>query len=143
MKRKDLLDKYFRGETSEEEEMKLKQLMSDEEIHSSEGDIFSFFDEEGKIPDDVDETVFLKLDEKLGKGKKIRMQVLKALSAAAVIFLIFTVYMNIRNTRNNQLENEFFTMEQALYQVSESIQPEEQEDMLVLWVDDNVEIIIH
>jgi hypothetical protein len=34
-------------------------------------------------------------------------------------------------------------MEQALFQVSKSIQPEEQEEMLVLWVDDNVEIIIN
>jgi hypothetical protein len=40
------------------------------------------------------------------------------------------------------MENDFFVMEHALYQISESIQPEEQEEMLVLWVDDNVEIII-
>jgi len=34
-------------------------------------------------------------------------------------------------------------MEKALFQVSESIQPDEQEEMLVLWVDDDVEIIIN
>ena len=42
-----------------------------------------------------------------------------------------------------QMENDFFVMEQALFQISESIQPDAQEEMLVLWVDDDVEIIIN
>ncbi len=143
MKRKELLDKYYSGETSLEEENELKQLIADSEKHVSERDMFAFFEEEIKVPEDIDETAFLKLDKKLGKGKRIRMQVLRALSAAAVIVVILSAYTTIKNKRNKQLNNEFFTMEQALYQVSESIQPQEQEDMLVLWVNDNVEIIIH
>ncbi len=143
MKRKELLDKYYSGETSLEEEKELKQLIADDEKLVSERDVFAFFEEEKKIPENLDETVFLKLDEKLRKGKRIRMQVLRALSAAAAIVVIISAYTTIKNSRNKQLNNEFFTMEQALYQVSESIQPEEQEDMLILWVNDNVEIIIH
>ena len=42
-----------------------------------------------------------------------------------------------------RLEKEFYVMEQALSQVSKSIEPQEQEEMIVLWVDNDVEIIIN
>jgi hypothetical protein len=41
------------------------------------------------------------------------------------------------------MENDFFVLEEALFRISESIQPEEQNEMLVLWVDENVEIIVN
>jgi hypothetical protein len=65
------------------------------------------------------------------------------ISAAAVIVVILSVYLNFRANEKARIENNFFVMEQALFQVSESIQPAEQEEMLVLWVDNDVEIIIN
>ena len=143
MKPEELLDKYYKGETSLEEEKQLKQIMAKDKISFSEHEMFAFFEAESKVPDNLEEIVFQKLENKEKSGRKFRLRIIQSLSAAAVILIAITFYINQRNTRNAQLENKFFTMEQALYQVSESIQPEEQEDMMVLWVDDNVEIIIH
>ena len=65
-------------------------------------------------------------------------------SAAAVILILFTFFLDLRNDRRTRMEDDFFVMEQALFQISESLQPpKEQEEMLVLWVDDDVEIIIN
>ena len=143
MKPQELLDKYYRGETTLEEEKELKQLRFDDKNFSAEKDMFSFYQNEGAVPEDLEDTLFNKLDLQKDNGRKVRLQLLRFISAAAVIVVILSVYFNLRTTKNEQLENEFFTMENALYQVAESLQPEEQEEMMVLWVDDNVEIIIH
>jgi len=143
MKPQELLDKYYRGETTLEEEKELKQLRFDDKNFSAEKDMFSFYQNEGAVPEDLEDTLFNKLDLQKDNGSKVRLQLLRFISAAAVIVVILSVYFNLRTTKNEQLENEFFTMENALYQVAESLQPEEQEEMMVLWVDDNVEIIIH
>ena len=144
MKTKDnLLDKYYRGETTLEEEKELKaQILSEKEI-SSEKDVFGYFEEEGSIPADLEESVFSAIEDKKSKGKTLRMRVYSAISAAAVVLILLTVYLNIRQDRITKMNDDFFVMEQALFQVSESLQLEEEEDMLVLWVDDNVEIIIN
>jgi len=143
MKQEDLLKKYYNGETTLEEEKELKEYILLEENGSAEKDFFGYFQKEGYVPADLEESIFSKLEEKQHKGKKIRMRIYSIISAAAVILVILSVYIDFRKTRNAELENQFFVMEQALYQVSESIQPEEQEDMMVLWVDSNVEIIIN
>ena len=143
MKPEELLDKYYRGDTSLEEGKWLKQIMSAGKISSSEHDMFAFFEEESKVPDDIEEIVFQKLDDKRVTVRKFRSRIIRALSAAAVIVFAVTFYINQRNTRNNQLEKKFSIMEQALYQVSKNIQPEEQHEMLVLWVDDDLQIIIN
>ena len=143
MKPEELLNKYYRGETSLEEEKELRQVMSENNISSSDHEIFSFFEEEGKVPGNIEEIVFHKLENKRETVRKIRLKIISAISAAAVILIAVTFYINLRNTRNNQLEKKFSLMEQALYHVSQSIQPEEQNEMLVVWVDDDVQIIIN
>ncbi len=143
MKPEELLDKYFRGETSMEEEKQLKQIMSDNKISQSELAMFSFFEEESRVPDNLEKIVFQKLENKMAPGRKLRLRIIRTLSAAAVILIAVTFYINQKNTRNNLLEKKFSIMEQALYQVSQNIQPEEQHEMFVLWVDDDVQIIIN
>ena len=103
----------------------------------------TIFEKESKIPIDLEESVFTNIETKNKKRKTIRMRLYSLSSAAAVIILFLSIYLDFRETKNTQLENDFFVMEQALFQVSESIQPDIQEEMLVLWVDDNVEIIIN
>ena len=72
------------------------------------------------------------------------MKVYSFVSAAAVVLILFTVFLDVKKNKRTQLEDNFFVMEQALFQISESLQPpQEQEEMLVLWVDNDVEIIIN
>lgn len=144
MKRQEnLLDKYYQGETSCEEEEILKEQILHESFDSAEKDMFGYFQKERVIPEDLETHIFEKIQEKQVKGKSIRMKIISWSSAAAVLIVFATGYFNFRHTKNTKIENDFFVMEQALYQVSESIQPEEQEEMFVLWVDSDVEIIIN
>lgn len=144
MKTKDnLLDKYYSGETSLEEEKELKNSILSEDFESSEKDIFGFYGAAGNVPDDLEESLMSGLVEQQNKRKVKRMWIYRISSAAAVLLVALTVFLGYRAQRNAELESQFFVMEQALLQVSESIQPEEENEMLVLWVDENVEIIIN
>lgn len=143
MRQKNLLDKYYQGETSRDDEELLKKQIRNESFDSAEKDMFNYFQKEGTIPEDLETLIFSKVQEKQAKRKSIRMKIISLSSAAAVLIVFLTAYLNFRNTKNTKIENDFFVMEQALYQISESIQPEEQEEMLVLWVDSDVEIIIN
>ncbi len=143
MKQEDLLKRYYNGQTTLEEEKKLKEIILQEENQSAEKDVFSYFQKEGSVPDDLEESIFSKLEEKQQKGKTIRIRIYSIISAAAVVLITLSVYLDFRKTRNTELENQFFVMEQALFKVSETIQPEEQEEMIVLWIDNNVEIIVN
>jgi hypothetical protein len=142
-KQEDLLDKYYRGETSLEEEKRLKEQFFDEEIDSAEKDMFGYFQNEIVVPVDLETSVFAKLSEHQNKTKIRKIRLFSIISSAAVIAVILSVYLNSRAKENARIENDFFVMEQALFQMSEIIQPDEQEEMLVLWVDENVEIIIN
>ena len=142
-KQEKLLSRYYKGETTLQEELELKMLFGMDKNHSPEQDIFGYFEKESNIPANLEETIFANLETAQNRKKSIRMRFYSLSSAAAIIALLLTVFINVRNTQNTQLENDFFVMEQALFQVSESLQPKEQEEMFVLWVDDNVEIIIN
>ena len=137
------LDKYYKGETSLGEEKELRNSIISEKENTSERDIFGYFEATGATPDDLEEQLFSHLKKSTKRSKTIRMRILSIASAAAVIIILLGIYIDFRETRKAKIENDFLVMEQALYQVSESIQPESQEDLLVLWVDDDVEIVIN
>ncbi|WP_321370583.1 hypothetical protein [uncultured Draconibacterium sp.] len=140
----NMLDKYYRGETSLEEEKELKAAVSESKTKSAEQDIFSFYAKESAVPEGLEEDLFAGIEKQTGKGKSIRMRLYSVVSAAAVVLIVLTVFLDVRSKKQAQLEDQFFVMEQALFQMSESLQPEpEPDDMLVLWVDDDVEIIIN
>ena len=144
MKTKDNLPgKYYRGETSLEEEKELKTRILSEDFDSSEKDIFGFYEKAGNVPDDLEESLMNGLTEHQNKNKVKRMWIYRIASAAAVLLIALTVFLSYQAQKNAKMESQFFVMEQALYHVSESIQPEEENEMLVLWVDENVEIIIN
>ena len=142
-KQEKLLSKYYKGETTLQEELELKVLLGNNKNHSPEQDIFGYFEKESNIPADLEENIFANLETAQNRKKSIRMRFYSLSSAAAIIALLLTVFINVRNTKNMQMENDFFVMEQALFQISEGIMPDVQEEMLVLWVDDDVEIIIN
>ncbi|WP_297095112.1 hypothetical protein [uncultured Draconibacterium sp.] len=140
----NMLDKYYRGETSLEEEKELKAAVSESKTKTAEKDIFSFYKNEAKVPEGLEDDLFAGIEKQTVKKKSIRMQLYSVVSAAAVVLIVLTVFLDVRSKKQTKLEDQFFVMEQALFQVSESLQPEpEPDDMLVLWVDDDVEIIIN
>lgn len=143
MKQKDLSDKYYRGETSLEEEMELKTKFADSEVDSAEKDMFAYFQNESKIPGNLEEMVYLGLSEKINKPRKLKIIFISISSAAAVFFIFLNIYFNFQAEKKAEMETDFLALEKALFQVSESIQPEEQQEMMVLWVDNDVEIIIN
>ncbi|WP_167610241.1 hypothetical protein [Maribellus sediminis] len=139
----NLLDKYYRGETSLEEEKELMELLASEENQGADEDLFAYFENEAAIPDDLEESLFNGVLEKQEQRKTRRMRWYSFSSAAAVVLVLLSVYIDFRKEQKREMENQFFVMEQALYQLSSSLQPEEQQDMLVLWVDKDVEIILN
>lgn len=144
MKTKDnLLEKYYRGETTEEEERLLKSEILLSELNAVEKDIFGYFSSEALVPDGLEESVFENILKKERKGKTRRVWFYSLTSAAASVLIVLSIFLGIQAEKNQKMENEFFVLEEALFRISKSIQPEEQNEMLVLWVDENVEIIVN
>ena len=74
MKTKDnLLEKYYRGETTEEEERLLKSEILLSELNAVELDIFGYFSSEASLPDGLEESVFENILKKERKGKTRRV----------------------------------------------------------------------
>ena len=143
MNQEELLDKYYKGETTLEEEQELKAYFQELKNDSAEKDIFGYFQKESFVPGDLEASVFAQLTEHQNKTKIRKIRLYSIISSAAVIAVILSVFLNFQAKEKARIENNFFVMEQALFQVSESIQPAEQQEMLVLWVDNDVEIIIN
>ena len=141
--KKKWLDKYYKAETTLNEEKEGQKKILSEKKDSAEKDMFGYFNAAGAVPEDLEAQIIAHVEKTTKRTKTIRMRLFSIASAAAVIVILLGVYIDLRETRKAKIENDFFTMEQALYQVSESIQPEKQEELLVLWVDDDVEIIIN
>lgn len=138
----DLLNKYFSGETSAEEEAELREeVLADED--SAEKDMMEYFSMMGRVPENLEEQIFASLTQTQAKGRTLKMLIYRIAAVAAVLAVVVTVYFGFRSAENKRLEKQFFVMEQALSQVSKSIEPQEQEEMIVLWVDNDVEIIIN
>jgi hypothetical protein len=138
-----LLEKYYRGETSLEEEQELNQWLAENESPGADQDMFAYFEKEAAVPDNLEELVFAGVQEKQERRKVRRMRWYSISSVAAMILVVLAVYLDFRKEQQKKMERQFLVMEQALYQMSSSLQPEEQDDMLVLWVDDDVEIIVN
>lgn len=136
-----LLDKYYAGETTTEDEALLKAMLSETGEHIPEKDIFACYASESELPEGFEESL-LSAIEKKRRGKSLRSGIFGWSSVAAAVLSVAFLYSGYRQQKKT--EKDFILMEQALSQVSNSLQPEkETPEMLVLWVDDNVEIIIN
>jgi|WetSurMetagenome_2_1015567.scaffolds.fasta_scaffold34205_2 hypothetical protein len=138
-----LLNSYYKADTSLEEEAGLKEQILTTGEPSPENDAFDFYKKESEIPAGLEENIFNAIEAKQQKRKTIKRRIFSIVSAAAVLILIVGVYLDFREKRQREIENRFIVMEQAFARVSETLQPQESQDMLVLWVDNNVEIIIN
>src|SRR5690606_21280260 len=106
-------------------------------------DLFGWYNHAGAVPENLEESLFSAIKKEKEKHAGRKLFLYRLTSVAASVLLIFGLYMGIRADQARKMENDFFVMEQALYQISDVIQPEEQNDMLILWVDENVELIIN
>ncbi len=70
-KQEKLLDKYYKGETTLQEELELKILLGEDENRSSEQDIFGYFEKESNIPADLEESIFTNLETTKNRKKSI------------------------------------------------------------------------
>jgi hypothetical protein len=136
-----LYEKYFQGESSQEEESLLKDEIMGNPSESPEKAFFSYFRKESEIPEDLNDHLFRKVDQHI-RHRTTRFKWYTLTSVAASLALVITLYAGYRNGKKN--ERDFRMIEQALYHVSETLQPEPEEpEMFVLWVDNNVEIIVN
>ena len=138
-----LLRKFYNGETTAEEEIRLKQEIGNSDECSPEKDYFGYTAAQGAIPHSLEQDITLFLDKNIREKKLTMRRILSLVSVAASLLIIFSITHWIKETKSRKMEDNFFLMEQALFQVSETLKPEIQEDMVVLWVDNNVEIIIN
>ena len=149
MKRKNinpLLDKYYQGETSLEEEALLKEeIRQGEDIHSEEKDIFEYFEHQAYVPKNVEDQIFEKIQNRNSQPKIIRMAWFRYTSIAAAVCLFASIFwftMNNQNVEELSEEQQFAILEQALFNVSNSVQPPPDDDLLVLFQDENLEIVM-
>lgn len=138
-----LLESYYKAETSPDEEILLRDMIMNDEENTPEKDVFRWYRFKGNVPENLEESLFSGIMENERKAAHRRIFLYRLTSVAAVILLVVGLFIGIREDRYKQMENDFFVMEQALYQISDVIQPEEENEMLILWVDENVEIIIN
>ncbi len=136
-----LLDRYYAGETTPEEEILLKRELGCSAEQIPEREIFAYYEAESALPQDLEESLFSQLEEK-DRERPHRFRIFSLASMAALFLLLVTLYSDFQQEKRN--EKEFILMEQALSKVALSLQPEAEEpDMLVLWVGENVDIIIN
>ena len=140
-----LLDRYYLGETSLDEEKKLRDEASDgDDSFLEETDMFNYFKQESAIPDGFQQELFEQIQFKEKQSKIIRLSWLKYSSIAASVCLFASVFwFTIRSQSPAELTNDqqFAILEQALLQASNGVQPP-QDDMLVLFQDENLEIVM-
>ena len=136
-----LLEKYYRGDTTLIEEKTIRDGVSNMKEPDSLHDVFAYYDSAKHLPEDILEEVFTGLDR---QEKKRRLPTWSySATAAAASLIFFMMAWSIHQNKINR-EQQFALMENALVSVSEGLQPvEEDQEMLVLWVDEDVEIIIN
>lgn len=140
-----LLEKYYKGETSLSEEAELKQLLEkDAENYLEEQLAFDFYKEEAKVPNNLEERLFAGIQKREDKPKVIQMNRFRYGSIAATFALVASIFwFASRQSGRAELSNEeqFAIMEEALMEVSFGVQPSQKDELLVLFQDENLEII--
>lgn len=141
-----LFDSYYKAETNLEQEAFLRNNIQGTNDFAEENDVFAYFKEEAFVPENLENEIFDNIIGVDNKRRKIRFRYLRVASVAAVVLVFFTIFLlKPQNVTEKQLtvDEKFFVLEQALNQVSYSLQPEEDSDLLVIFQDDNFEIVMN
>ncbi len=142
-----LLDKYYQGETKLEEEALLKkEIRQGEDLFQEEKDIFEYFEQEAYVPENLESQIFENIQNISNRSKIVRMAWFRYTSIAAAVCLFASVFwFTTKNQRAGELsqEEQFAILEQALFEISNSVQPAQNDDVLVLFQDENLEIVMN
>ncbi|HSH20410.1 MAG TPA: hypothetical protein VLA03_08140, partial [Draconibacterium sp.] len=72
----ELLDKFYRGETSQEEEKAIKAWFAEKEVVSAEKDMFGYFQNEGEVPNDLEALIYSAIFQKQSKTKLLKFRII-------------------------------------------------------------------
>jgi hypothetical protein len=145
-----LLEEYYKGETSLQEEVELREAVENGQDHFLDEELlFGYYKQEAFIPDDLEEKLFAGILEhentQKQRGITLKNRWLKYSSiAAAVCLFVSVLWFSGRNSPEAGLtdEQQFAIMEQALVQMSFGVQPTDNKELLVLFQDENLEIVV-
>ena len=142
----ELLEKYYKGETNLQEDNILRIEVQKNKEFSDESDVFAFFENEAFVPGNLEDVIFEQIEVRISKRKKTRTRIIQFTSVAASIIIFFSLFlMKTEDAPKTQLsqDEQFLVLEQALTQVSYSLQPSDDEDLLVVFQDNNFEIVMN
>lgn len=141
-----LLEKYYSGETNLQEEAELKSLAGEESDEFEEEQlVFSFYKTAAEVPAGLEEQLLAGIQQHDNKTRTLKTRWRKYGSIAAAVCLFASVFwFTTQNNRKQGLtdDEQFAIMEQALMEVSFGMQPPENEELLVLFQDENLEIVV-
>lgn len=141
-----LLEKYYKAETTIEEEALLKEQMNDFEDFSEENEVFDFYKEEAFVPEGLEDKILENISEKEDRRKIRRVRFMQITSVAAVLALFFSIFVLKPKAPAKQelsVDKQFLMLELALSEVSNSLQPAESDDVVVVFQDENVELVMN
>lgn len=142
----DLINLYFQGDTTLEEEKYLKINNCEENINLSERMLFAYFEHNSSVPDDLEDLLFLGIQQREQAKKRLRGNRIAFWSTAAAALVLFFAVFSLQKTENRGLslseEEQFALLEQALGQVSYSLQSPEDDALIVVFQDDDIELIM-
>jgi hypothetical protein len=103
-----LLDKYYKGESTEQEEQVLKEFFQGDSVpveYETEKEVFSQYSTAAKIPDpsaDFEDRIIAGIDEsvKNNKSSRLRRIVMYSLSIAAGLIIIAGTYFFLNSNRD-------------------------------------------
>ena len=141
-----LLEDYYSGNTSLEEEATLREAVVNDPDHlHEERGLFDYYKNEASVPDNLENQLFIGIQEHENKMKILKTRWLKYSSIAAVVCFFASVFWFSNGNQNKKGltdEQQFAIMEQALMQVSFGVQPPDDQELLVLFQDGNLEIVV-
>ncbi len=139
-----LLEKYYKGETELDEEALLKDFIAgEEETFADEQLIFDYYKEEAKMPEGMEDQLLKGFMQQQKPNKTIKLHWMRYASVAAVLLLGVVFWFSGHQKHQQMLaaDEQFALMERALMEVSIGVQPPENDEVVVLFKDENLEII--
>lgn len=139
-----LLEKYYKGETELDEEALLKDFIAgEEETFADEQLIFDYYKEEVEMPEGMEDQLLKGFMQQQKPNKTIKLYWMRYASVAAVLLLGVVFWFSGHQKHQQMLaaDEQFALMERALMEVSIGVQPPENDEVVVLFKDENLEII--